>query len=47
MFGYIGLGNSNVRIHRDITGLPDGLFGGWDVVWGWGGCKLFNRNTNT
>ena len=28
MFGYIGLVNSNVRIHRDITGLPDGLFGG-------------------
>ncbi len=21
-------GNLNIRIHRDITGLPDGLFGG-------------------
>jgi len=26
-------GNLNIRIHRDITGLPDGLFGGCNVVW--------------
>jgi len=25
---YIINGNFNIRIHRDITGLPDGLFGG-------------------
>ncbi len=25
---YIINGNLNIRIHRDITGLPDGLFGG-------------------
>jgi hypothetical protein len=24
---YIINGNLNIRIHRDITGLPDGLFG--------------------
>ena len=28
MMGYIAKGNLNIRIHRDITGLPDGLFGG-------------------
>ncbi len=28
MMGYITQGNLNIRIHRDITGLPDGLFGG-------------------
>lgn len=28
MFEYIAQGNLNIRIHRDITGLPDGLFGG-------------------
>ncbi len=31
---YIINGNLNIRIHKDITGLPDGLFGGWDVVCG-------------
>ncbi len=28
IFEYIANGNLNIRIHRDITGLPDGLFGG-------------------
>jgi len=28
MIGYIAKGNLNIRIHRDITGLLDGLFGG-------------------
>ena len=28
MMGYIAKGNLNIRIHKDITGLPDGLFGG-------------------
>jgi len=28
MMGYIVQGNLNIRIHKDITGLPDGLFGG-------------------
>ena len=36
MMGYIVQGNLNIRIHRDITGLPDGLFGGCDVVLRWG-----------
>ncbi len=27
MMGYIVQGDLNVRIHRDITGLPDGSFG--------------------
>ncbi len=43
MFGYIVKGNLNIRICRDITGLPDlpdyviqagEQFGGLDVVWG-------------
>ncbi len=28
LFGYIASGRVNIRICRDITGLPDGLFGG-------------------
>ena len=28
LFSYIINGNLNIRVHRDITGLPDGLFGG-------------------
>ncbi len=28
LFGYLATGRVNIRIHRDITGLPDGLFGG-------------------
>jgi hypothetical protein len=32
MMGYIAQGNLNIRILRDITGLPDALFGGCDVV---------------
>ncbi|ODS31232.1 MAG: hypothetical protein SCARUB_03653 [Candidatus Scalindua rubra] len=28
MFGYIIKDNLNIRMHRDIKDLPDGLFGG-------------------
>ncbi len=28
LFGYLATGRVNIRICRDITGLPDGLFGG-------------------
>jgi hypothetical protein len=28
MFGYINTGRVNIRIHRDIEGLPDEQFGG-------------------
>ncbi len=31
LFGHLATGRVNIRIHRDVTGLPDGLFGGWDV----------------
>ncbi len=34
MFGYIVKGNLNIRICRDITGLPDEPCGGRDMVWG-------------
>ena len=28
MFGYINTGRINIRIHRDVTGLPAKFFGG-------------------
>ncbi len=28
LFGYLATGRVNIKICRDITGLPDGLFGG-------------------
>ena len=28
LFSYIINGNLDIRIHRDVAGLPDGLFGG-------------------
>ncbi len=28
LFGYLATGRVNIRIHRDVTGLPDEQFGG-------------------
>ena len=33
LLSYIAMGNLNIRIHRNITGLPDDPCGGSDVAW--------------